>query len=341
MLQRILSLLRNGRARTSSHMIKTDEGIRDGWGTTVGNGIEGWAPGADFVHTDGATKSTLNYKNTGTKTTAIWTACPVGLGSTASGAGASLLGIEDSDALLDGADGEAALAELARGTGVHPDDTIVFMDDFLASDLYALGLVPAGWTVIDTSSAGTPTINESADCHGGAVELTCDNTDELQTIGIDFNDELLFDVDSLISFECRFRAPTQAATEEIVIGMISDQNDAPASLTEGAWISVDGGQDIDCESDDGTVRNDGKDSGVNLGNDVWCNVKILFAAGAAATFYLDVTGLGAYTQVQAATAFTLSNYAAGLQPVAFLTKSGGATTPNLDIDFIKIVATRA
>ena len=71
MLQRILSLLRNGRARTSSHMINTDEGICFGWGTTVGNGIEGWAPNAAFVHTDGSTNA-RQYKNVGTSTTASW-----------------------------------------------------------------------------------------------------------------------------------------------------------------------------------------------------------------------------------------------------------------------------
>jgi len=42
-----------------------------GVGTTVGNGIQGWAPGAIFVHTDG-TEYTLVYRNVGSKTAATW-----------------------------------------------------------------------------------------------------------------------------------------------------------------------------------------------------------------------------------------------------------------------------
>ncbi len=122
--------------------------------------------------------------------------------------------------------------------------------------------------------------------------------------------------------------------------MISDQADAPASLTEGAWISVDGNQDIDCESDDGTHRNDDKDSAVNLGNDVWCSLLIDFTDTADVRFYLDATGAGAYAQVQAATTFDMSDYTGGLQPAVFLTKSGGTQVTNLDADFVRIVASR-
>lgn len=51
---------------------KSPEGLVLGFGTTVGNGIEGWAPGAIFVDTDAAQGSQV-FVNTGTKTTATWT----------------------------------------------------------------------------------------------------------------------------------------------------------------------------------------------------------------------------------------------------------------------------
>jgi len=50
----------------------SESGITRGYGTTVGNGIEGWAPGATFIHVDGATSGTLVYVNIGTSTTASW-----------------------------------------------------------------------------------------------------------------------------------------------------------------------------------------------------------------------------------------------------------------------------
>lgn len=54
---------------------KTPEGLGFGMGTTVGNGIEGWAPGALFVDTDAAAGSQF-FVNEGTKTTAAFKAVP-------------------------------------------------------------------------------------------------------------------------------------------------------------------------------------------------------------------------------------------------------------------------
>lgn len=58
------------RAQLSSTVsgLKTPEGLVFGAGTTVGNGIQGWAPGALFIDTDSATMHT----NVGTKVTASW-----------------------------------------------------------------------------------------------------------------------------------------------------------------------------------------------------------------------------------------------------------------------------
>lgn len=339
MLQRIIELLENARIESSGEAFNPVEGNAFGFGTTVGNGKEGWAPGAIFVHTDGGSISDLVYVNRGTITTADFAAIPTELGSTSASEGASLVGVEDSAGDLAAVNVETALAELAAT--VNKTLNIEFFDDFDASALYALGVPPPGWSVIDTSAAGTPTINESADCHGGAVELAFDNQDEAQAIGLDRGDELMYDIDQLVTFECRFRAPTINANDEIVIGMISAQDDAPANLTEGAWISVDGTQDIDCESDDGATREDDNDSGVNLGNDVWCSLLIDFTDTADVMFYLDITGAGAYARVQAATTFDMSNYTGNLQPAMYLTKSGGAQTTNLDVDFVRIISARA
>lgn len=49
--------------------VKTPEGLVFGAGKTVGNGVEGWSPGAIFIHTDGSTAARV-YRNEGTKTSA-------------------------------------------------------------------------------------------------------------------------------------------------------------------------------------------------------------------------------------------------------------------------------
>ncbi len=56
---------------SSLSMFKTPEGLTLGMGTTVGNGIEGWAPGAIFIDTDADSGDQL-WINTGTTTTASW-----------------------------------------------------------------------------------------------------------------------------------------------------------------------------------------------------------------------------------------------------------------------------
>jgi len=221
----------------------------------------------------------------------------------------------------------------------NPNDVIVFMDDFIGSG-YSLSAPPPGWSAIDTSAAGTPTLAQSADQHGGAVEAKFAADNESEAIGIDLGDELLFDIDSLLTFECRFRAPTLNANDALVIGMGSNHNDDPDSITAGAWIHCDGAQDIGCESDDGTTDLDDKDSGVDLGNDVWCSLLIDFSDKSDVKFYLDATGAGAYARVCSDITFDIDQYSAGLQPMAFITKSGGTHQTNLDVDFIRIVSKR-
>lgn len=52
--------------------IGTPEGFCFGHGNIVGNGVDGWAPGALFVDTD-SSEGSLIYKNTGSITSATWT----------------------------------------------------------------------------------------------------------------------------------------------------------------------------------------------------------------------------------------------------------------------------
>lgn len=68
MIHRMASLLMNTFLPTTGRILNHPAGFLVGWGTTVGNGIEGWAPSAIFFDVDGTTVSV----NTGTKTTASW-----------------------------------------------------------------------------------------------------------------------------------------------------------------------------------------------------------------------------------------------------------------------------
>lgn len=69
MRHRVQTDLENADFTSSFSGFKGPEGRVFGFGTTVGNGIEGWAPGAIFIDTNAAEFS-LVYRNVGTKTTA-------------------------------------------------------------------------------------------------------------------------------------------------------------------------------------------------------------------------------------------------------------------------------
>lgn len=56
---------------TSGRALQTPAGYTIGWGTTVGNGVEGWAPGAIFHDQDASSPQQL-WINTGSKTAANW-----------------------------------------------------------------------------------------------------------------------------------------------------------------------------------------------------------------------------------------------------------------------------
>lgn len=69
---RIQSDLEQATFTSSQSLFNTPEGRVSGSGLTVGNNIEGWAPGAVFTDTDASTGAQV-WVNTGTKTTAVWT----------------------------------------------------------------------------------------------------------------------------------------------------------------------------------------------------------------------------------------------------------------------------
>lgn len=58
-------------ATATGRSFKTANGYVLGWGTTVGNAVETWAPGAIFIDTNAGAGARVHV-NTGTKTAAVW-----------------------------------------------------------------------------------------------------------------------------------------------------------------------------------------------------------------------------------------------------------------------------
>ena len=137
--------LENHVFKAAGRAIKSGAGFMLGWGATVGNGSEGWSKGAKFIHVDGGA-GLLEYRNTGTNTSATWTLVDV-LGT----GGAALVGILDSAGHTVKTNVEDAIAEIYKnmfsvqaflnipiGSAVEADGTDLL--DFVD----ATGVIP-GW----------------------------------------------------------------------------------------------------------------------------------------------------------------------------------------------------
>lgn len=209
-------------------------------------------------------------------------------------------------------------------------DNIEFSDDFVGAAPDAIK-----WSLNDTSSAGTPTQAYEAD--ETAVTMSCDATSEAQVCGYDFGDKLQFDIDDDLVFIARFKSPTIAANEEVVIGMGAAWNDTLDSNAAHAWFRLTANMDLLLETDDGT-NDESEDSTVNMVADTYLWVKADFADTSNVLFY---TGSDGKTwTARAPKTFDMSNYTAGLQPMFAVLKASGTTTPSITVDAIKIFANR-
>lgn len=104
------SALSDADISSSGGFLKAPEGRLFGYGTTVGNGVEGWAPSAIFIHTDGATASTRVYMNEGTIISASWTSIYT------AGAALTLDGAFDNGTTINGAVSEATAMKIGGAT---------------------------------------------------------------------------------------------------------------------------------------------------------------------------------------------------------------------------------
>ena len=152
-----------------------------GWGTTVGNGIEGWAPGALFVHTDGSA-GTTNYINEGSVTTATFAAVAALtaaqealLGATAGTATASTALILNASGLVDA--GTLRLDDMTPGTGISVVATAICEHSVVkVGGLYRTTIL-ADLTGLKSSAAKDIIGKDAtANCHWGQITAAKNGT---------------------------------------------------------------------------------------------------------------------------------------------------------------------
>lgn len=207
-------------------------------------------------------------------------------------------------------------------------DVVTDVDHFNRAQALTTTPGARGWTVKDTSPAGTPTylcVTED----GGAMALTLSNTSEAQIVTMFLNDVLVYDLRQIqrVWWICRVAAVD--AVTQIAWGLASAQNDTLDSVSINAWFRIDGTastSNVVIETDDNVTDDDDNVTGVTLGS-TYKKFEIDFGKGLSdIRFYIDGQPVGAQT-------FSLAGAAAGqnVQPFVQLQKASGTGVPAITI----------
>lgn len=205
-----------------------------------------------------------------------------------------------------------------------------FLEKFDRAQAFTTTPGQNGWTIADTSSAGTPTylcVTED----GGAAKLTLSNTSEAQIVTLHFNDVLPYDLANIqhVWYVAKFAAQADAVTT-LTMGLGSARNDIDDSVATNCWFRVEGSVSTSAvvlETDDGVTDNDDKASGASLLL-VYKKFLIDFSLGLSdIRFFIDGARVGA------GTTFSMAGVTAGqnVQPLVQLQKASGTGVPSLQI----------
>lgn len=217
---------------------------------------------------------------------------------------------------------------------------ISFYDDFVGADtvIPVFGSDESGcpWVVKDVSAVGTPTCAKAADVTNGVIELDLDNTSEVQTIEMDFDDQLVFSLEQGLIFEAR-----------ITMSVLPDASTARGIFgVGGAWVAEGANHRAGFEILTGGTINAEEDDAVT---DTSADTGITAVAGTYNIFRIDCTTVtdikffidGA--RVCASTTFNNASSTANskVQPYFGCTKTAATSQATMLCDYIKIWQNRS
>lgn len=207
--------------------------------------------------------------------------------------------------------------------------TITFTDFFNRAQELSTTPGVNGWTVKDTSAAGTPTylcVTED----GGAMRLTLASTNEEEIVTMYMKDVLPIDLVKLRRISFIAKVPVADANSSVVFGLASAQADSEDAVQINAWFKIPNltTGTVVCESDDGTHDNDDIDATSTTLSTAYKKFMIDLTNGITdVRFYIDDT------RVASGTTFNMSSITSGqnVQPFIQLHKSTGTGVAQFQI----------
>lgn len=212
-------------------------------------------------------------------------------------------------------------------------DTVRKVDNFDRAQAYTTTPAGAfGWTIADTSAAGTPTyLNIS----GGGAKLLCDNTSEAQVVCLYQNDVLPFLLNKIHYVKFIAQVAGIDAVTTLTMGIGSARNSTADSVATNAWFRMEGSAStsaIVAETDDGTTDNDDKATGTTLAA-VDKEFIIDFSKGLSdVRFFVDGAPVATGTTFSMAAASSTQQ----VQLLAQLQKASGTGVPSVTIKRVEI-----
>lgn len=184
-------------------------------------------------------------------------------------------------------------------------------------------------------TAGRPLVGPVDDSANGEITALLENTSEAMTAGFDWGDQVLIPANKGWIFECLFKVDTTAITtaEVVVVGMGSAFNATLSSVVTNAWFRLTASMALLAETDDGTTDNDAQSTGVTLVAGTYAYLRIDATSKRAVKFYVN----NKLVKTLSAAAWTASML---LQPVCYVQKSTGTTTPQVTIDMCRLRVNR-
>lgn len=353
--------LRQARFATSGQTFWTPNGYLKGWGTTVGNSVEEWAPGAIYIDTD-ASQGAQVYVNTGTKTSATWTE----IADAGVEGGFSMTGsmaITDAGDVTFGtgsdvkAQWDGSSFNVAPPTGMWANCPLVnyanghtiaheFFDDFHE---FSVGDATSRWTL--DATAGTAVLGSAETANttglGGFVAVAAGATNNnYANVKLTSGDTgaafLLANSGKAMWYEARFMVDSVSdctyyigLCDEATTEAGADDTGAETFSADGIyWRSLTGTPtELDFAHTQGGTESEVEGNSATLGADAIVVVGF-YSDGTTLTPY--VNGTAKTTVLLAATNFPNDQ---GLTPFMFV-KQGASAAATIFVDYIKCVQLR-
>ena len=224
--------------------------------------------------------------------------------------------------------------------GLNPAHAFVLFTDFAQQ---SGGTLPAWLTFRDVSAAGAPTKNYDDDAAGGTYTFAHDNTDEVQSVGLDSADGLTILSTGGPILQCRvklnFAAAALSADQRFVCGLGSAWNATLDSIATHAWFRIEGASlNLLCEGDDGTTDTNDQDTTIDIVDDTFITLRIDMTDLSAVQFLVDEeAGDGFVLRGTVSMPLATGN----LQPFIIQQKDAGTETDAVTVDYLRILAGRA